>query len=76
MLNIKIDKFTLCNLCAPQFTLEACEALINHLNDYAPSECFSVGDICISYSEIPHSWVDEDTNIIATLNNGKVLIAN
>lgn len=76
MINIKVDENLLCELCAPKFTLEACEAIINYLNEMDPNDSFYVGDICISFSEIPSDWAADEDTIIATLNNGNVVIAN
>ena len=76
MINIKADVNLLCELCAPKFTIEACAAIINYLNEIAPSDSFLIGDICISFSEMPSSWVDAEDNVIAELDNENVLILN
>ena len=76
MINIKTDANLLCELCAPKFTIEACAAIINYLNEMAPSDNFSIGDICISFSEMPSSWIDAEDNVIAELDNENVLILN
>lgn len=77
-MKITITAHMLCDLCGGKFTLEACEALCDWFdetagNDFAPA----IGDICVSYSEMDASWVEEDDEekIIARLNNGNVLIA-
>lgn len=76
MINIKIDENLLCDLCAPKFSTEACEAIINYLNEMTPNDSFLIGDICISFSEIPSDWADDEDRVIATLSNGNVLIEN
>ena len=77
-MKITITAHMLCDLCGGKFTLEACEALCSWFEeigdrDFAPA----IGDICVSYSELDASWVEEDDEerIIARLNNGNVLIA-
>lgn len=77
-MKITITAQTLCYLCEGTFTLEACEALCNWFEeiadrDFAPT----IGDICISYSEIPAEDLEEDDEerIIAHLDNGNVLLA-
>lgn len=77
-MKITITPMMLCDLCGGKFTLEACEALCDWFeqtasHDFAPA----IGDICVSYSELDASWVEEDDEekIIARLNNGNVLIA-
>ena len=77
-MKITITAHMLCNLCEGKFTLEACEALCDWLEeigdrDFAPT----IGDICISYSELRAEDIDEDDeeHIIAHLDNGNVLLA-
>lgn len=77
-MKITITAMMLCDLCGGKFTLEACEALCDWFDeiadrDFAPT----VGDICVSYSELDASWVEEgdEERIVARLNNGNVLIA-
>lgn len=77
-MKITITPMMLCDLCGGKFTTEACEALCDWFDqtagrDFAPA----IGDICVSYSELDASWVEEDDEekIIARLNNGNVLIA-
>lgn len=77
-MKITITAHMLCDLCGGKFTLEACEALCNWFEetagrDFAPA----IGDICVSYSELDASWLEDDDEerIIARLDNGNVLIA-
>ena len=77
-MKITITAHMLCNLCEGKFTLEACEALCDWFEeigdrDFAPT----IGDICISYSELRAEDIDEDDEerIIAHLDNGNVLLA-
>lgn len=77
-MKITITSMMLCELCGGKFTLEACEALYDWLEenagrDFAPA----IGDICVSYSELKAEDVDEDDEerIIAHLDNGNVLLA-
>lgn len=76
-MKITITPMMLCDLCGGKFTLEACEALCDWFEeigdrDFAPS----IGDICVSFSEIPADDVEIDyDNLITTLNNGNALIA-
>ena len=77
-MKITITAHMLCELCGGKFTFEACEALCNWFEeiadrDFAPA----IGDICVSYSEVSASAIDEDDEerIIAHLDNGNVLLA-
>ena len=77
-MKITITAHMLCELCGGKFTFEACEALGNWFEeiadrDFAPA----LGDICVSYSEVSASAIDEDDEerIIAHLDNGNVLLA-
>lgn len=76
-MKITIIPMMLCDLCGGKFTLEACEALCDWFEeigdrDFAPT----IGDICVSYSEIPADDAEEESdNVVATLNNGNVVIA-
>lgn len=77
-MKITITSMMLCELCGGKFTYEACEVLCNWFeenanHDFAPT----IGDICVSYSELRAEDADEDDEekIIAHLNNGNVLIA-
>ena len=76
-MKITITPIMLCDLCGGKFTLEACEALCDWFeqtadNDFAPA----IGDICVSYSEMDASWLEEDDEerIVARLENGNVLV--
>lgn len=75
MINIKIDENLLYELC-DQFSLCACRAIIDYVNNNMPNDNFSIGDICIMFSEIPADWADDEDKVIATLENGSVLIDN
>lgn len=76
MINIKITAMMLCDLCGGKFTLEACEAICDFFEECGCAEPCSIGDICISFSEVPADWTDEynEDNTIAVLDNGNVLI--
>lgn len=77
-INIKVTATTLAELL-PNFTYEACEALIDYFYDCgAENESFYLGDLAISFSEVPAGCEDEyeEERIIATLNNGNILVAN
>lgn len=77
-MKITITANMLCDLCGGKFTLEACEALCDWFEETAGSDFApAIGDICVSYSELDASWMEEDDEekIIARLENGNVLIA-
>lgn len=76
-INLKVTSSMLCDLCGGRFTYEACEAICNYFDECGCDEPMMIGDICISFSEIPASWVDEynEENLIAPLANGNVLIS-
>lgn len=76
-MKITVSPSLLCDLLGGHFTLEACEAICEYCEeagdrDFAPM----IGDIAISFSEIPASWAEEEDEdaIIATLDNGNVVI--
>lgn len=75
MLTIKITASMLCDLCNGKFTYEACDALCDYLEELEVAP--TIGDICVSFAEIPASWEDEydEDNLVAVLENGNVLIA-
>lgn len=75
-INIKVTSSMLCDLCGGRFTYEACEAICNYLEDCDCDEPMMIGDICISFSEIPADWTDEydEDTLVATLDNGNVLV--
>lgn len=76
---IQITASTLCDLCAPHFTYEAAEAICDYFDECGVgiNSVPSIGDICISFSEIPADWHDEydEDAIIAELDNGNILVA-
>lgn len=74
-MRITVTPEMLCTLCGGKFTLEACNAICELFEECG--EAPMIGDICVSYGEIPADWTDEydDDNLIATLDNGNVLIA-
>lgn len=75
-MKITITAMMLCELLGGKMTLEACEALCDHFEDVAPNDFApAIGDIACSYSEIPANWVDDDTTVIAMLDNGNALVA-
>lgn len=75
-MKITITAMMLCELLGGKMTLEACEALRDHFEDVAPNDFApAIGDIACSYSEIPADWVDDDTTVIAMLDNGNALVA-
>ena len=75
-MKITITPSTLCNLCNGHFSLEACEAICNYFEECGDDFAPSIGDICVSFAEIPASWDDEwnDDNTVAFLDNGAVVI--
>lgn len=76
-MTIKITAAMLCDLCGGKFTLEACEAIENYFEECGCNEAVYIGDICVSFGEIPQEWEDDydEDNLIAVLDNGNVLIA-
>lgn len=79
MLNIAITSSMLCDLLQGQMSYCACDALVDWLEeaqeadrDFVPT----IGDIAISYTEIPAENVEEGDCVIAELNNGNALIAH
>lgn len=75
-INLKVTSSMLCDLCGGHFTLDACEAICNYFDECGCYEIMMVGDICISFAEIPAEWTDEydEDTLVATLDNGNVLI--
>lgn len=77
-MKITITSMMLCELCGGKFTYEACKALCNWFEETADRNFApTIGDICVSYSEIGADAIDEDDEekVIAYLNNGNVLLA-
>lgn len=76
MINVSITPYTLCDLCGGRFTLEACEAIGEYLNEVGNGFIFSVGDICVSFGEMRESDMDEDDEerVIAHLSNGNAVV--
>lgn len=77
-MKITITSMMLCELCGGKFTYEACKALCNQFEETADRNFApTIGDICVSYSEIGADAIDEDNEekVIAYLNNGNVLLA-
>lgn len=77
MINVRISASTLCDLLAPRFTYEACEKICEYLEDCGVEQPLLLGDIVISFSEVPADYIDdyEEENIIATLRNGNILVS-
>lgn len=79
MINLKVSASTLCELMRGTFTLQACEALCELLEDCAPGDSFTVGDLAVSFSELPGDYItdyNEDETMIIHLDNGNILVAN
>ena len=76
MINIKVNASLLCDLLAPRFTYDACEAICEYLEEYE-NESFYLGDIAISFCEIDADDLDEyeEENVIAILKNGNAVIS-
>lgn len=76
-MDIRVTPETLCELCRGHFTLEACKALCDYFDDLGSFDALSVGDLTMSYEEIPASWTDlyDDESLIESLSNGNVLVA-
>lgn len=76
-INVTITANVLCNLLNGRLSCEACEALCQYLDDYGITEPLRLGDIVISFSEVPANWADEydEKNIIAHLKNGNIIVA-
>lgn len=75
-INVKVTPEMLCDMCGGRFTYDACEAICNYFEQCGNDEAVAIGDICISFSEIPSDWNDEynDENLVALLDNGNALI--
>ena len=76
-INLTVTSTTLCDLLEGKFTYEGCEALCQYLDDCGVTEPMRLGDIAISFSEVPASWANEynEEDIIAHLENGNILVA-
>lgn len=75
-INLTVTSTTLCDLLGGAFTYDACEAICEYLNECGCDDPLTIGDISISFSEIPQDWVeDEDSDrVIKILDNGNALI--
>lgn len=77
-MTIKITASMLCDLCKGCFTYEATEAICDYFDECGCDCAPTIGDICISFSEVPADWrndYDEEC-IIAELENGNIVVAN
>lgn len=74
-MKILVTAEMLCDLCGGHFTLDACKALCDYFDECGSNGDFTIGDICISFREVPADWIDEhgDDDVIAFLDNGNVL---
>lgn len=77
MINIRITAETLTTLLAPRFTITACERICELLEEAGEAESWLLGDIAISFTEMPREWVDELDEDTAwwDLENGNILVA-
>lgn len=77
MLNISITAAMLCDLLDGHMTYTACEALADYLSElqeYQRDFIPTIGDIAISYSEVPADNVEEGDIVLCELDNGNVII--
>ena len=76
-MTITITPEMLCDLCGGKFTLKACEAICNYFDEGCEDACPRIGDIYVSFEEIPQNWLEEENedDLIAVLDNGNALIA-
>ena len=77
MINVSVTPMMLATLCGGHFTLEACGAICDYIEECSADEVFDIGDIVISFSEIPIEWINEynEDQVIAVLNNGNAVVA-
>lgn len=78
-MKIEIGPSILCDLLGGHFTLEACEVICELFEENEDSNSAPrIGDIAISFSEIPEEWTDDwnEDNLVAKLDNGNVVIFN
>lgn len=76
-INIKVTAEMLCVMLDGKFTLDACNAICEYMEECGNDSPLMIGDIAICFSEIPAEWDDEydEDNLIAELDNGNVLIS-
>lgn len=77
MLNISITASMLCDLLGGHMTYTACEALADYLGElqeYQRDFLPTIGDIAISYGEIPAKNIEEGDIVLCELDNGNVII--
>ena len=73
-MKITITPAMLCDLLGGKFTHEACEAICDLFEECDPNAAPSIGDIAVSFGELPAEYMDEDDEtIIAHLPCGNVL---
>lgn len=75
-MTVFITATMLCDLCGGHFTYEGAQVLYDYCEEVG-LEGWSIGDLIISFAEIPADWEDEtdEKHIIARLQNGNILIA-
>lgn len=76
MINVMLSAGDLCGLMNGRFTHEACEAICQFMEDNDQPGPFRIGDIAISFCEVPASYESDYTEdeIIARLENGNILV--
>ena len=75
-MKITITPAMLCDLLDGKFTYEACEAICDLFDECNPEAAPYIGDIAISFGDLPAEYVaEDDESIIAHLPCGNVLIA-
>lgn len=77
-MKIEIGASILCDLLGGHFTFEACEAICELFEEDGADSAPCIGDIAISFREIPADWTDEynEENLLVKLDNGNVVIFN
>lgn len=74
MINLRVSPDTLCTMLNGEFTLEACQAIDEFLEENS-DEALTPMDIRISFFEVPRKYSDDfnPDQLIAELNNGNNL---
>jgi hypothetical protein len=76
-MTIRVTPEFLCELCAPNFTIEGAYAICDYFDEIAPSDACTIGDICVSFSEVEYVPDElEEDSIVAVLSNGNAIILN
>lgn len=73
-MTISITPMMLYELCGGKFTYEGAEAICELFADGGADCAPTIGDICVSFGEVPADDIDYGTEVYTFLRNGNAII--